>query len=97
VSSSSSPQRFRIQPQWAGFAFLYLAISLLALRTAAQFVDEPVHYGQIESNSAMVDPVALWLGFRESQSARIEAATTALWGIAAVCVCLGTFAGPYFP
>jgi len=50
----------------------------------------------VEQRYALI-PLALWLVFRERMSARIEAATTALWAIAAVCLCLGTFSGRFFP
>jgi len=48
----------------------------------------------IEHRYALV-PIALWLAFRERQNEKIEAATTALWAVLAVCACLGTFTGRF--
>ena len=48
----------------------------------------------VEHRYALV-PLVLWLVFRERQSEKIETATTALWAILAVCVCLGTFTGRF--
>jgi alpha-1,2-glucosyltransferase len=50
----------------------------------------------VEQRYALI-PIALWLVFRERRSEAVETATMALWAVAAVCVCLGTFAGQFFP
>lgn len=41
-------------------------------------------------------PLALWLAFRESADRRIEYATTALWALFAVCLCLGVHSEAFY-
>jgi alpha-1,2-glucosyltransferase len=71
----------RLQP---AAAWMLYPMALVALAS----------FWMVEHRYAIV-PIALWLAFRERQSEKIETATTALWAVLAVCVCLGTFTGRF--
>lgn len=93
---------------WCKAAFCLVAVATLCglsgskLRPHAALLLYPcallalAGFWVIEQRYALI-PLALWLVFRERRSTATEVVTMALWAIAAVCVCLGIFAGQFFP
>jgi alpha-1,2-glucosyltransferase len=65
----------KLKPRVGGF---FYPLAVLALAS----------FWLIEQRYALI-PLGLWLAFRERKSAPIEAVTTMLWALLAVCLCYG--------
>lgn len=81
VAAACGLANTRLQP---ASAWMLYPLALVALASS----------WMIEHRYALV-PMALWLVFRQRQNEKVEAATTALWAVLAVCAGLGTFTGRF--